>query len=241
VTTAKKAAAPAKKAAASAAKSDAEKTSESTTTTAAPSGPDTTPTPSDEQSTPVAPDGEQNDGTDEATTDEASTETVDNGSTDAASTAVETGPQTGKPSAPETTSRPPATIVNETPGAAPLSPPADHGTQREPALGYPSSSTDQTYAEVGGRTIAGENHVALVDRDNNPVDVSTLFREEGARFTHVVATQRVYERFTYPNSKRADKRLIFPEGALVPRAQAARIKAAAVNDAEVAAAASDSE
>lgn len=233
MTTAKKAASPAKKTAASAAQSDADKTSESTTTTAAPSGQDAKP--SDEQNDDSASQSSEPTQTDADSTDTS----ADDGSADGVSPAVEAGPGTGTDVTPEATSRPPATIVNETPGAAPLSPPADHGTQREPALGYPSSSTDQTYAEVGGRTIAGENHVQLVDQNNNPVDIDSLFTDEGGRFTHVTATQRVYERFTYPNSKRADKRLIFAKGARVPRAQAARIQAAAANDAQASAADSE--
>jgi hypothetical protein len=160
--------------------------------------------------------------------------TADSGSTNAASTAVESGPQTGTPATDETTARPPATIVNESPAAAPLDPPADSHTQREPANGIPTSSTDQTYAEVGGQTIAGENHVQLVDREGNAVSPQDLFHQENARDTHVIATQRVYELFTYPNTTRTNKRLIYAEGARVPRAQAARIQAAATTDAEAA-------
>lgn len=207
VTTAKKAAAaPAKTTAASGADS-ATKTDSTTTAPAADSG-----------------EGTENEG------DEA---TADSGSTNAASTAVESGPQTGT-AAPAESARPPATIVNQSPDAAPLSPPADHATQTEPANGHTTSSTDQTYAEVGGRTIAGENHIRLVDHKGDTIDPEALFHDESPRHTHVVAAQRVSEEFSYPGSGRVVKRLIYPKGAHVPRGQAARIVAAATADAEAA-------
>lgn len=210
MTTAKKAAAAPKKTAASASANDAA-TEETTTETIEGDG-----------STPDGSDGAE--GNDDETTPE------DSGSTDAASGNVETGPGTGAPATPETGARPLATIPNTAPEAAPLSPPADHHLQTQPVDGYKTSSTDQTYAEVGGRTIAGENLVALVNRAGEPVDIATLFEDPGPRFTHMVSTERVYEKFTYPNTKTVDKRLLFPKGALVPRAQAVRIQAAAKAD-----------
>jgi hypothetical protein len=144
------------------------------------------------------------------------------------------GPGTGRAAEAETTARPPATIVNESPAAAPLDPPADSHTQREPEHGHKGSSTDQTYAEVGGQTIAGENHVRLVDADGNTVSPDSLFNDVDPKFTYVEAAGRVYEEFTYPNTKRPVKRLLYVEGARVPRSQADRIKAAATADAEAA-------
>jgi hypothetical protein len=164
---------------------------------------------------------------------------ADGGSTAARSNAVEAGPQTGAAALPENTARPQATIVNETPGAAPLDPPADSHLQRQPSLGYSRSSTDQTYAAAGGRTIAGEDHVALVDSDGNPVDVSTLFYRENNRATHVIATKRVSEVHTTLGAKTTSKRLLFPEGARVPLAQALAIENAAKADAEAAASKSE--
>lgn len=163
------------------------------------------------------------------------------GGNDGASVNVESGPQTGNPAAPETTARPLATIPNESPDAAPLDPPADHHLQRQPELGHPTSSTDQTYAEVGGQTIAGENLVELVNQAGDRVDIDDLFEDPGPRFTHMVAKERVYERFTYPNTSTVQKRLIFPKGAFVPRAQAVRIQAAAKADTAAAEAASSAE
>lgn len=231
MTTAKKAAA-AKKTAASApaAKADAQTTDTTETTT--------TPADGSAEAAPLdAPTGDADGSQDDSQDDGGEQgDGADGGSTAARSNSVESGPQTGAAAPAENTARPPATIVNDTPGAAPLDPPADHHLTRQPKDGYKTSSTDQTYAEVGGQTIAGENFVGLVDSDGDPVDVSTLFHRESDRATHVVATKRVSEVFTTPNAKTPSKRLIFAEGARVPLAQALRIEAAAKADAEAAAA-----
>lgn len=233
MTTAKKAAAAPKKTAASAATSDAT-TDETPTTPTTDEAGTPEPTPADAAPLSAPTDTSDGDGTGDETADPE-----DTGSTEAHSGSVERGPMTGVAATPETGARPPATIVNESPDAAPLSPPADHHLQREPASGHPTSSTDQTYAEVGGQTIAGENHVGLVNRAGERVDIDSLFQDPGGRHTHVVCTERVYELFTYPGTRRAEKRLIFPKGALVPRAQAARIQAAAHVDAQASASASE--
>lgn len=225
MTTAKKAAAPAKKAAASApAKDDAQTTESPTPTEAAPLD---------------APAADPVNDADAEKSSDGSGDAAEDGSTVARSNAVETGPQTGVAAPAENTARPPATIGNETPGASPLDPPADQHTQRQPELGHPTSSTDHTYAEVGGQTIAGENLVRLVDSRGEAIDVETLFHRESDRATHVISTKRVFEEFTYPGASTVTKRLIFAEGARVPLAQASRIEAAAKADIEAAASASE--
>lgn len=123
-------------------------------------------------------------------------------------------------------SRPPATIVNGDPNAAPLDPPADSHTQTQPALGYDTSTTDQAYAEAAGRTIAGENHLRLVDDDGNELSADDLFDESDPNLTFVTTKQRINEVFTYPNTNRESGRLMYVAGARVPKFQAARIKAA---------------
>jgi hypothetical protein len=134
------------------------------------------------------------------------------------------GAGTGQEAPPEDTARMPAETVNTDPDAAPLDPPADAHTQTEPEHGYAASSTDHTYAAAGGRTIAGEAHVRLVDADDNELSADELFDESDTTKTYVTAKTRVYEVFTYPNSSREAKRLLFAEGKRVPRFQAERIK-----------------
>lgn len=136
------------------------------------------------------------------------------------------GPGTGNAAAPENSSRPPATIVNTDPSAAPLAPPADAATQREPALGHPESTTDQPFAETGGRTIAGESHGRIVDENGKKLSADDLFDDSDPNKTFVTTKVRVFEEFTYPNTSRVSTRLMWVPGARVPRFQAERIKAA---------------
>lgn len=139
----------------------------------------------------------------------------------------DSGPGTGRAAPPEDTDlRPPAHIVNTSPAAAPLSPPADHAGQTEPKQGHPTSTTDQVYAEAAGRTIAGENHLRLVDDDGNVFGPGDLFDESDTTKTFVVAKTRIVEEFTYPNTTRTASRLLFVPGTRVPRWQAERIKSA---------------
>lgn len=147
------------------------------------------------------------------------------------------GPGTSNPGVPDETSvRPPATVVNSDPKAAPLTPPADSHTQRAPELGHPKSSTSQTYAESGGRTIAGENHYRLTDRGGNTLGPDDLFEDAVPAQPFLIAKQEVLEEFTYPNTHTPVHRRVFGKGTHVPRFQADRIKAAAKADAEMAAA-----
>jgi hypothetical protein len=137
--------------------------------------------------------------------------------------ARDVGPGTGTTAPGEGTSRPPASIVNTDPGAAPLAPPADHPTQTEPEQGHASSSTDQVYAAAAGQTIAGENHKRLVDQRGNTLSADDLFTDPGGLHTYLVVKVRVFEEFTYPNTKRTSRRLLYVPGAKVPRFQAARL------------------
>lgn len=138
------------------------------------------------------------------------------------------GPGTGTPAPPESTYRMPSTIV-EDPDGAPLEPPSDTKTQTQPPQGHNLSSTDHVYAEAGNRTIAGEDHVGLVDEDDNEVSGDSLFDESDGSKTFVTAKKRVYEEFYYPGTREKAKRLLFAQGKKVPRAQAERIKAALEN------------
>lgn len=148
-------------------------------------------------------------------------------------TAQDSGPGTSNPEPPpETTSRPPATIVNSDPNAAPLDPPADQAGQLDPPLGYQTSTTDQAYAEAAGRTIAGENHLRLLDDGGNELAADDLFDESDAGKTYVLTKTRISEEFTYPNTSRVVSRLMFVAGAKVPKFQAERIKAAVSQAAE---------
>lgn len=148
------------------------------------------------------------------------------------------GPGTSNPEVPaENSVRPPATIVNADPAAAPLDPPADSHTQTSPARGHDWSSTDKTYAESGGRSIAGENHSRLLDANGNLLGPDDLFDDPDPIKTVVYTKVEVLEEFFYPNTLTATLRRVYGKGTPVPRFQAARIMAAAREDAEAAQAA----
>jgi hypothetical protein len=186
--------------------------------------------------------------TDEATQDTTETQAASDESTDASEadaagaegnqepqgkTNQDFGPGTINPVAPpEDSLRPPATIVNSDPTAAPLDPPADHAGQLEPRLGYDTSTTDQAFAESANRTIAGENHLRLVDDDDNELSADDLFEESDPSKTYDVTATKIWEVFTFPNTHRESKRLMYCKGARVPLFQAARIKAAVAAAAE---------
>lgn len=219
MTTAKKTA-PAKKAAAAKSTASTPETpvSEDATTTedtAPPAGTDAAPLdPPDE--TPDSADGD-------------STETPADGGSDhikAASGNIESGPMTGVNAPPEDTARPPATIVNTAPDAAPLDPPADSHTQMQPKHGHDDSTTNHTYAAAGGRTIAGETHRRIVDADGNDVAAEDLFLDAGPASPFLIASRRLSEVFTYQGAKTETRRLLFTAGASIPRAQAEQLKAA---------------
>jgi hypothetical protein len=144
----------------------------------------------------------------------------------AARSARDVGPGTGTPAQAETAARPPATIVNET-AAAPLDPPADTPSQTQPALGHAEASTNHVYAAAGGQTYPGEAHRRFINVDGEEIDPDEMFEEVEPRFTYVIAKERIREEFTYRNSKQADRRLLYPAGARVPRAEAAGLVAAA--------------
>lgn len=148
------------------------------------------------------------------------------------------GPGTSNPEVPaENSVRPPATIVNADPAAAPLDPPADSHTQVNPARGHDWSSTDKTYAESGGRSIAGENHSRLLDANGNLLGPDDLFDDPDPIKTVVYTKVEVLEEFFYPNTLTPTLRRVYGKGTPVPRFQAARIMAAAREDAEAAQAA----
>ncbi len=138
----------------------------------------------------------------------------------------DSGPGTGRTAPPETHVRYPAGLVTDP--SAPLDPPADTPTQTDPEHGYNASTTDQVYAEAGGRTVSGEDFVGLVDGDDNAVSEGDLFDDDPA-FTFVTVKGRVYEQFYYPNTHEKAKRLLFVPGQRVPRAQAEKIKTAVGN------------
>lgn len=144
-------------------------------------------------------------------------------------TRTDYGPGTSNPDVPDEEgtagTRTPATTVSGDPNAAPLEPPADQGGQREPVGGYQTSSTDQAYAESAGRTIAGENHLRLLDDSGNELGADDLFDEDPG-LTYVTAKARIFEEFTYPNTHTPAARLMFVPGQRVPRFQAERIKTA---------------
>lgn len=137
-----------------------------------------------------------------------------------------TGPGTGTPAAPESTYRPPATLVND--DGSPLDAPADTHTQPQPEQGYNESSSDHVYAAAGGRTIAGEDFKRVVGPDKKAVRASSLFEDNDGK-TFVIAKDRVYEEFYYPGTTEVAHRLLFAKGARVPRARAEQIKAAIGN------------
>lgn len=108
--------------------------------------------------------------------------------------------------------------------SGPLAAPTDRVVQSYPAKGYGLSSTDDTYASSGGRTVSGERFDALVGEDGKAISADDLFTDVEGR-SYVVASQRTFERFYYPNTVEVAKRLLFVAGQKIPRAEAARIKA----------------
>lgn len=222
MTTAKKTA-PAKKAAAAKSTASTPETpvSEDATTTedtATPAGTDAAPLDSPDE-TPDSADGDST---------ETPADGGDGGSDHikAASGNIESGPMTGVNAPPEDTARPPATIVNTAPDAAPLDPPADSHTQMQPKHGHDDSTTNHTYAAAGGRTIAGETHRRIVDADGNDVAAEDLFLDAGPASPFLIASRRLSEVFTYQGAKTETRRLLFTAGASIPRAQAEQLKAA---------------
>lgn len=145
------------------------------------------------------------------------------------------GPGTSNVTPPaEDSARTPATIVNTAPDAAPLDPPADSGNQTDPKYGHDWSSTDKTYAEAGGRSIAGETHYRLCDRAGNTLDPDELFEDRNPSQTIVYSRVEIIEEFTYPNTITPVHRRVCGAETPIPRFQADRIVAAAKEDAEVA-------
>lgn len=139
---------------------------------------------------------------------------------------VNSGPETGVPAPPDVTpDRYPSTVLAPS-ESGPIEPPPDFRTQGVPEGGYSLSSTDHVWAEAGGRTIAGEDFVGLVGDDGNKVDAKSLFDEGDGTKTTVTAKETVWEEFVYPNTVVVSKRRLFSKGAVVPRAQAARLLAA---------------
>ena len=111
--------------------------------------------------------------------------------------------------------------------SGPLEAPTDRAMQTYPAKGYGLSSTDDTYASSGGRTVSGEQFDSLVGEDGKAISADNLFEAvEGRGF--VVARQRTFEQFFYPNTVERAKRLLFVAGQKIPVAEAARIKATLV-------------
>lgn len=128
------------------------------------------------------------------------------------------------PAPAEAAERPPATTLVPGEGdSAPIEPP-DRQTQALPEQGYDSSSTDNIVAIAGGKTMAGENTVALVNEDGELVDVDDIFNDADPAKTFVVTKTRVFERFTYPRAHTHTERLLFAAGRKVPRWQAEEIK-----------------
>lgn len=133
-----------------------------------------------------------------------------------------TGPGTGKnPAKDDTTRMPTQQPVHAESG--PLNP-DDAKQQIKPEHGYADSSTNHTYAEAGGRTIAGEDHVGLEDEDGGKVS-GGLFESASDDSPYMVAKQTVVEVFTYANAPDYPvKRILLNKGKRVPRAQATKIE-----------------
>lgn len=108
--------------------------------------------------------------------------------------------------------------------SGPLSAPTDRELQTYPAAGYGLSSTDATFGAAGGRTVAGEQFDSLVGEDGKAITAASLFEDVDGK-GYVIAKQRTFEQFYYPNTVEKAKRLLFVAGQKVARAEAARIKA----------------
>lgn len=134
---------------------------------------------------------------------------------------ADSGPGTGSSTPAEQPRTAADTVVND-PESGPIVAP-DHALQEQPAEGYTLSSTDHTYAAVGGNTVAGETFDALVDEQGKKVSAGSLFEDDGK--SYVIAKKRVFEQFYYPNTTEVAKRLLFVEGQRVNRAQAEKVKA----------------
>lgn len=138
---------------------------------------------------------------------------------------VDSGPQTGVTAPAEGGDRSPSTVLTAS-RSGPLTPPSDTKTQTVPQAGYPESSTDHVHAEAGGRSLAGEDHLGLVDDDGKKVSAGSLFDDGDPAKTTVTAKTSVWEEFLFPHTTTVARRRLILAGASVPRAQAERIKAA---------------
>lgn len=110
--------------------------------------------------------------------------------------------------------------------------PQDAHTQVKPQHGYSDSSTDDVYGAVGGRTIAGENHLGFEDGDGGDVgDLDSAFEDDGQTMLKVKKT--VVEKFSYANSPdHEERRLLLNEGQRVSRRQADMLKESAKREQE---------
>ena len=106
--------------------------------------------------------------------------------------------------------------AGSTPAAAPLDPPAVRARRPvpSPVVAEPAAAT----REIGG------GHVAIVDHDGNILGPDDLFTDPGGHATYVVATQRIYQQFRYPNTIAPATQLLYAAGVRVPRDQAEQLR-----------------
>jgi hypothetical protein len=104
--------------------------------------------------------------------------------------------------------------------ASPLDAPQPKADKPVPA------STSRVAASAAAFSIAGDNHVRIIDEDGNTVDPADMFDDPDPHVSFVTARTRLYEEFTQTNSTRLTTRLLYPAGARVPRDRADKVRAA---------------
>lgn len=74
--------------------------------------------------------------------------------------------------------------------------------------------------------VMDERHLGIVDGDDNPVLVDDVLVQEGPKATAYRAKQRVFEKSTMPGTEQPRRRLLYGEGAIVPRDEVERLREA---------------
>lgn len=98
------------------------------------------------------------------------------------------------------------------PAAAPLNPPPVRSRRVTPP---PVAAEPAATA----RDVPG-GHIAIVSHDGTILGPDDLFDDPGHHATYVVARQRIYQQFRYPNTRDPATQLLYALGVRVPRDQA---------------------
>jgi hypothetical protein len=136
----------------------------------------------------------------------------------------DTGPGTGAESPPDVNPAGQARMhTRHESTAAPIEAP-DAAKQADPPEGLSTSSTNPVAGHAVLSTLAGEDHVALVDDDGNEIDdIESLLEPHEQPQTFRVVKSRIVEEFRYRNAATTTQRLLYSPGARISLSQAAAL------------------